>query len=522
MSSVATEGRQRKDTDPLLSGVGSAAEAASGAAPLSPLLFTDVARTKVAQMSLREKASVTSGASFWWLQSVRRLGIEGPMVCDGPHGLRKDLGASHLGLDGSVPATCFPTASALGASWDRKLVQQVGEALGRECVANQVSVLLGPGVNMKRHPLCGRNFEYISEDPHVAGELGAAFVAGVQSRGIGTSLKHYAVNNQEFNRMGIDTLVDERTLREYYLPAFEAVVRKAQPWTVMAAYNRLNGTFCSEHHWLLSTVLRGEWGFKGLVVTDWGAVNDRVAGVLSGCDLEMPSSGGHTDRALVRAVRSGKLAEPELDVAAQRVTALCLVGAAQQQMEEQADLDQHHALARRAAAECAVLLKNETRDGAKLLPLRRSNRIALIGGFAEAPRFQGTGSSKVNAHRVDLPLAAIREAVDGEGEVVFSLGYDAVHAATDAALIEEAAAAATAADCAVVIVGLTGAYEAEAVDREHMDLPEQMNQLVSKVMALDTYSQHQAAQTPPYRHRHTDTAPDLSMAKAPKAACCTA
>ena len=279
----------------------------------------DVERV-LAQLTLEEKASLTSGSDFWHTQGVERAGVPAVMVTDGPHGLRKQPEeADHLGLGNSVPATCFPTAAALGSSWDVELVTRVGEALGRETRANDVAVLLGPGVNIKRTPLCGRNFEYVSEDPVVAGELGTAIVRGIQSQGVGTSLKHFAANNQESDRMRVSAEVDERTLREIYLPAFERVVTNAQPWTVMCAYNKVNGTYASENHWLLTELLRDEWAFEGLVVSDWGAVHDRVPALAAGLDLQMPAAGPRPDEEVVAAVRDGSLDEAVLDVAARRV-----------------------------------------------------------------------------------------------------------------------------------------------------------------------------------------------------------
>ena len=288
----------------------------------------NAARALVAQMTLEEKASLCSGRGFWHLQGCERLDVPAVMVTDGPHGLRKqDRGADHVGLTGAVQATCFPTASALASSWDTTLLETVGVALGEQAAAEDVTVLLGPGMNIKRHPLCGRNFEYFSEDPLLTGELAAAMIRGVQSQGVGTSIKHFAVNNQEQGRMFVDAVVDERTLREIYLRGFEIAVRQAQPWTVMCAYNRVNGVYCSEHDWLLNQVLRGEWGFEGLVVTDWGAANDRVRGVDGGLDLEMPGSGGINDRRVAQAVRAGKLAESVLDDAVARVVSVSLLGA---------------------------------------------------------------------------------------------------------------------------------------------------------------------------------------------------
>jgi beta-glucosidase len=339
---------------------------------------------RLSELTLEEKASLTLGSHFWHTAPVERLGIPSIMVSDGPHGLRAQLGrGDHVGIGGSAPATCFPTASALGSSWNPELFRTVGEALGREARKLGVSVVLGPGINMKRSPLCGRNFEYVSEDPWLAGELATAMVHGTQSQGIGTSLKHYAANNQEDDRLRVSAEVGERTLREIYLPAFERVVKLSQPWTVMCAYNKVNGIYCSEHHWLLTEVLREEWGFEGLVVSDWGAVHDRVAALKGGLDLEMPPNLGVSDAAIVAAVGDGSLDESILDESVSRV--LHLVDRSQPALREDAsfDPDDHHALARRAARESAVLLKN---DG-NVLPLEpeSGSTVAVIGEFAAVP-----------------------------------------------------------------------------------------------------------------------------------------
>ena len=313
-----------------------------------PYDFESEAIALVARMSVDEKASLMSGSSFWHLQPLEQYDLPPIMVSDGPHGLRKQGDQTdHMGLTASVPATCFPTAVTLASSWDKELIGQVGAAIGRECQAEGVSVLLAPGVNIKRSPLCGRNFEYYSEDPFMAGEMAAAFISGVQSTGTGTSLKHFAVNNQEAQRMVVDTLVDRRTLFEIYLPAFEAAVTQAQPWTVMCAYNRLDGSYCSENKILTKDILRDRWGFQGLVVTDWGAVNDRPQGVAAGLDLEMPGSGGINDRATAAAVRAGTLEEADLDTAARNVTSLILASTHNSTTPE-VDFKSHHTLARRA------------------------------------------------------------------------------------------------------------------------------------------------------------------------------
>ncbi len=432
----------------------------------------------VAQMSLEEKAALCSGRDFWRLQGCERLNLAPVMVTDGPHGLRKqNRAADHVGLNVSVPATCFPTASALACSWDRDLLRLVGVALGEQCVAEDVAVLLGPGMNIKRHPLCGRNFEYFSEDPLLCGELAAAVIRGVQSQGVGTSVKHYAVNNQEKGRMYVDAIVDERTLREIYLRGFEIAVKHARPWTVMCAYNRVNGTYCSEHPWLLDEVLRREWGFDGLVVTDWGAANDRVRGIASGLDLEMPASGGMNDRRIMESVRNGTLAEADLDRSVARIVSLTLLGMDSAARQTSLDQAAHHALARRAAAESAVLLKNEQ----NLLPLAPERRIAVIGAFAKHPRYQGAGSSQVQPVQLDCAFDAIETLVRGAGSLTYASGYDPRHSAADRALVEEAADTAAAADVALLFVGLPGIYESEGFDRAHMRLPEQHEALIRAV-----------------------------------------
>ncbi|MEV4637132.1 glycoside hydrolase family 3 C-terminal domain-containing protein [Actinoplanes sp. NPDC049548] len=420
----------------------------------------------LAALTLEEKAALLDGADFWRTQGIERLGIPSVMVTDGPHGLRKQAGDSdHIGLNESVPATCFPPAAGLASTWDTELLARIGEALGRECRAEEVAVLLGPGINMKRSPLCGRNFEYFSEDPLLAGELGAALVDGIQSQGVGTSLKHFAANNQETERMTVSADVDERTLREIYLPAFERVVTKSQPWTVMCSYNRINGTYASEDPWLLTEVLRDEWGFTGLVMSDWGAVNRRDAAVAAGLDLEMPASGGAGTRVVLDAVQAGTLSEKDVDLAVTRLLELLNRALPALRAGQTFDADAHHALAREAAAASAVLLKNE--DG--ILPLSATGGpIAVIGEFARTPRFQGAGSSQVNPTRVDTALDALRA---GEREVRFAPGFTIDADTADPALVEEAVRAATGADVAVLFLGLPPAYESEGYDRDHMNLP---------------------------------------------------
>jgi beta-glucosidase len=443
------------------------------------------------ELSLEEKASLCLGSDFWHTAPIPRLDIPAVAVSDGPHGLRKqpDEG-DHVGISGSLPATCFPTASALGSSFDPELVRRVGEALGAEARAQGVAVVLGPGINIKRSPLCGRNFEYFSEDPLVSGELGAALVDGLQSQGVGASVKHYAVNNQETDRLRVSADVDERTLREIYLPGFEKVVTRGRPWTVMCAYNKVNGIYASENRWLLTELLRDEWGFEGLVVSDWGAVHDRVAALAAGLDLEMPPNLGVSDAEIVAAVRSGELDEAVLDRTAARVLRLVdgAPGGVPDVGEEAGaqagfDADGHHALARVAATECAVLLKN---DGA-LLPLQPSagDTIALIGEFARTPRYQGAGSSQVNPTRVDTALDELPGTVPAGVLVEFSPGFGIGTTTADDELAAEAVSLAGRASVVVAFLGLPDAEESEGFDRTSMDLPTNQTALVSRLAAAN-------------------------------------
>ncbi|GGR26890.1 glycoside hydrolase family 3 C-terminal domain-containing protein [Agromyces mediolanus] len=430
----------------------------------------------VAELTLEEKASLTSGASFWSTKAVERAGIPSIVLTDGPHGVRLQRGSSdHLGLADSVPATCFPPAVALGSAWDPELAERVGRALGEEARAEGVGVLLGPGINIKRSPLCGRNFEYLSEDPIVSGVLGAALVRGLQSQGVGASLKHFAANNQEFDRMRASSDVDPRPLREIYLRGFQRVVEDAQPWTVMCSYNRINGVFASEDPWLLTKVLREEWGFEGLVVSDWGAVNDRVAGLPAGLDLEMPSSDGRTDAQLVEAVRAGRLAESALDLAAERAVRLAQQAAAGADADASYDVDAHHALAREAAARGVVLLKN---DG--VLPLEAGVRVAVVGEFARTPRYQGAGSSLINPTRLDTALEEIGRLAGAAPAFAPGFTLD-TKAVADPALIAEAVAAAEGADVVLAFLGLPAAAESEGFDRDHLSLPEAQLELLAAV-----------------------------------------
>jgi beta-glucosidase len=430
-------------------------------------------------LTLAEKASLTSGSAFWYTAPVERLGIPRVMVSDGPHGLRAQPGeGDHVGLGGSLPATCFPTASAVASSWNPELLRRIGEALAQEARACHLSVILGPGINMKRSPLCGRNFEYFSEDPHLAGELGVGIVDGIQSRGVGTSVKHYAANNQETDRLRVDAQVDERTLREIYLPAFERIVTACRPWTVMCSYNKVNGLSASENPWLLTTVLREEWGYQGLVVSDWGAVYHRVPALQAGTDLEMPPDLPRSPQQVVAAVRSGELDEQVLDERVRTVLELVDKGMGVLGLDEDFDADAHHGLARAAAAESVVLLKNE----GGVLPLASTTRIAVIGEFARTPRFQGAGSSQVNPTRVENALDELTAAFD---QVTFAAGYGIGHTGDDDRLRTEAVELAAAADAAVVLIGLPAADESEGFDRTHMALPANQIATVAAVAAAN-------------------------------------
>ena len=427
----------------------------------------------ISQMTLEEKAGLCSGLDFWHTKPVERLGVPPVMVSDGPHGLRKqDQQADHLGMNESIQAVCMPAACATASSFDRQLIGEMGRAIGRSCQHEQLSVVLGPAVNIKRSPLCGRNFEYFSEDPYLAGEMSASFIAGVQSQNVGTSIKHFAANNQEHRRMSSSSNIDERTLREIYLPAFETSVKEAQPWTVMCSYNRLNGTYASENPWLLTQVLRDEWGFEGYVMSDWGAVSNRVAGLAAGLDLEMPASGGINDAKIVEAVRSGELDEAILDRAVERILTVNYRYLENAKPETPWDKEADHLLSARIAGECMVLLKNE--DG--ILPLSREDEVAFLGEFAEKPRFQGGGSSHINCFKKTSALEAAQSL-----KVTYARGYDAAADETTDALIAEAVEAARKAKVAVVFAGLPDSYESEGYDRPHMRLPECQNRLIEAV-----------------------------------------
>ena len=426
----------------------------------------------LAQMTLEEKAALCIGASPWTTTPVERLGVPEMIVSDGPHGVRRVPDVNAIAVK-SLPATCFPTASCLAATWDTDLIHKMGEALAEECIALDVDVLLGPGANMKRSPLGGRNFEYFSEDPYLAGELAASIIDGIQSRGVGTSLKHYAANNQEFQRFSINAEVDERTLREIYLPAFEKAVKQAKPWTVMCAYNKVNGTFASEHHYLLTEILKNEWGFDGLVVSDWGAVRDRVAALKAGLELEMPGPQERRVQAVLDAVHSGELDESTLDKAVRRI--LNIVFKARETPKTGTfDIDAHHELAHKIASEGMVLLKNNG-----LLPLKDQQHVAVIGRAAEHAHFQGGGSSHINPTRVAVPFREL-QARARNAELTYAEGYP-----TDNSfrrdLIDQAVSLTQSADVAVLYIALPTFKESEGYDRTDLDLTQQQVALIEAV-----------------------------------------
>ena len=437
-------------------------------------------RQLLKEMTLEEKASLCDGLDYWHSQPIERLGIKSIAFNDGPHGIRKKGNPEEsTDLLKGVPAICFPTASATACSWDPELIYRMGQALGDECLKEQVSVLLGPGTNIKRSPLCGRNFEYFSEDGVLAGEMSAAFVNGVQSKGIGTSLKHFAANNQESRRMTINTVVDERTLRETYLLPFEITVKKAQPWTVMCCYNRVNGFYGAENKWLLTDVLRDEWGYKNLVITDWGAENERVPGLIAGQEIEMPTSSGEGTRLIVEAVKNGTLDESVLDTACDRILTLVEKGI-NNLGDYSYDPEAHHKLAREIAGQCMVLMKN---DGG-LLPLKKDAKIAVIGEMASNPRYQGAGSSLINPIRLDSAYSTMQ---DMGISFTYAQGYSTKKKGrkSDEYYVSEAVNAAKGAEAALLFIGLTDEYETEGNDRKHLHIPELHNKLVEEVLKVN-------------------------------------
>jgi beta-glucosidase len=426
----------------------------------------------ISQMTLEEKAALCTGASPWTTTPVEHLGIPDLIMSDGPHGVRRVPDVNAMVIE-SLPATCFPTASCLASTWDVELIHKMGEALAEECIALNVDVLLGPGANMKRSPLGGRNFEYFSEDPYLAGEMAASIINGIQSKGVGTSLKHYAANNQEFQRFSISADVDERTLREIYLPAFEKAVKNAKPWTVMCSYNKVNGTFASEHHHLLTDILKNEWGFEGLVVSDWGAVRDRVAALQGGLDLEMPGPYDRHVNAVVDAVRSGELDEAVLDESVRRILNI-VFKASETPKNGTFNEDAHHELAHKIATEGMVLLKNNG-----LLPLKGQQHIAVIGLAAENAHFQGGGSSHINPTKVAVPFKELQSQAR-DAELTYAEGYPTDNSFRQD-LIDQAVGLAQPADVAVLYIALPTFKESEGYDRSDLDLTDQQVALIKAV-----------------------------------------
>lgn len=429
----------------------------------------------VKKMTLEQKAQFVSGFDYWRLEEAPALGLPKINITDGPHGLRKqNPNGNKKGLGNSYPATCFPPASLSGCSWDEALLEKEGEAMAEECLQEQVSVILGPGTNIKRSPTCGRNFEYFSEDPFLAGKCAKSIINGIQSKGVGTSLKHFACNSQEAYRMVVNEVIDDRALREIYLTAFEIAVKESQPWTIMNAYNRINGVYASQNEWLQQQVLRKEWGFEGLIVTDWGASVDRVPGLKAGTDLEMPSSGTLNTQKIIAAVQSGELDEKILNERVDTVVDLIIKSKPALAKKYTYDAEAHHQLAADIAAGSMQLLKNE--DG--ILPLKAGQKVAVIGDMAAAPRYQGAGSSVINPTKLDNALEMLKK----HGvNATFAKGYNKGTDKIDPALFSEAEAAAKAADIAVVFVGLTEEFEAEGYDRENINMPQSHNALVSKI-----------------------------------------
>jgi len=432
----------------------------------------------ISNMTLEEKAEICSGEGFWYTKGFENHGIPSIMMTDGPHGLRKQKeGEDHLGVNDSINAICFPALSALASSWDRELISKMGVALGEEAQAENVSILLGPGVNIKRSPLCGRNFEYLSEDPYLASELASDYIKGVQSQGIGTSLKHYTANNQEHRRMSTSAEVDERTLREIYLAAFEKPVKEAQPWTVMCAYNKVNGEYCSENKYLLTDILKEEWGHQGFVVSDWGAVNDRAAGTEAGLELEMPSSEGDGTKRILEAIESGELSEEALNKAVERFLKVLFKAVENNKEDASYDKEAHHALARSIASECMVLLKNED----DILPLAKDSKISVLGSFAKKPRFQGGGSSHINPTQVDNAYQELEKLLGDSAQLSYAEGYHIDKDENDKTLVDEAIKVAKQSDATVIFAGLPDRYESEGYDRSTLAIPPNQEHIIEKI-----------------------------------------
>ena len=434
----------------------------------------------ISKMTLEDKIKLCSGRSFWETKAMEEYGIPSFFMSDGPHGLRTQTGAEdHLGINESERATCFPTACASASSWNPELLKQMGEAIGEEALNYGVDVVLGPGVNIKRNPLCGRNFEYFSEDPYLSGVLGASWIKGVQSKGVGTSLKHFAANNQEQDRMNGDSIVDERALREIYLSAFEMAVKEAKPDTIMCSYNKINGKFSSDNKMLLTDILRKEWGFEGLVVTDWGAMNDRIEAFKAGCDLEMPTSCGFFDEEVKRAVEEGKLKEEDIDACVKRILMLTFKAESTRAVKAEiasAYIEEHHALARKIAEESAVLLKNEE----AILPISNKKKVVLCGAMAENVRYQGAGSSHINPFKLSNILEYMQMQ---DNTVVYYPAYE-LDGERNEEKLKQAIDGSKDAEVVVVAIGLPDSYESEGYDREHMKLPESHNELIHELVKI--------------------------------------
>jgi beta-glucosidase len=437
----------------------------------------------VGEMTIEEKIALLTGEDFFASRGIPRLGIPSFHMSDGPHGVRaqSEGAADHLGLNASAAATCFPSGAATASSWNPELARSIGKAVGEEARYYGIRVMLGPAFNIKRSPLCGRNFEYYSEDPYLAGQLAASFVQGMQSNGVAACLKHFACNNQEDRRMVSNSVVDERTLREIYLPAFEEAVKEGDPWSVMCAYNRINGTFCSEHDWLLNRVLRQEWGFDGVVISDWGAVSNRAKALKGGLDLEMPGTSGYSDAYLRQGLEDGTITEADLDTSVIRLLTL-LERTADATPVDTIDLEGHHALAQQAAEECLVLLKNE--EG--ILPLKKDSKIAVLGQLAQRPRYQGGGSSHVASWKVDNTLEELWDRCKEQGELLYADGYSMENGEEISEdYLAPAVQMAAAAETAVLFLGLTEQYETEGADRKDMKLPSAHEELLRRVVAVN-------------------------------------
>ena len=437
-------------------------------------------RELIKKMTLEEKASLMSGKDFWQTKDIKRLGIRSIFLADGPHGIRKQTAAAdHLGFNPSNPAICFPTAATVANSWNEELAEKIGQYLGKEAVAQDVNVLLGPGINMKRSPLCGRNFEYFSEDPYLTGKLAAGYIRGIQSNGISACVKHFAVNNQEERRMAIDTIVDERALREIYLTAFEIAIKEGKAKSIMSSYNMLNGTYTNENIHLMKGILRNEWKFNGVVVTDWGGCNDRVSGLEAGNELEMPTTGGETNDEIIKAINSGKIKEDVLDDCVDRLLDLIFTtNEALSKVQKTYDVEEHHRIAQKVAEESIVLLKNED----NILPIKKSEKVAVIGDFAEKARYQGAGSSVVNPTRLDNTLECLRES--GITSIGYEGGFDR-YGKKNKKKIERACELAKKSDVVLLYMGLDEVTEAEGLDRENMKIPQNQIELLNKLYEVN-------------------------------------